>query len=176
DKTDTIEVRSMSEEERITLVPTSSMDFEKQVLILRSFVVLTDMGKNPVHYKRVVSMTRTARSQISGTNSFFVGLGFLKRVDKGTYLPAKELVEFFSKTPGEEDFLVLRPLLEKSALFATVKNLMLVHGEATEKETIEYVLRESGEKTESRARRALDWLEKAGLVFINPRGQLLIRE
>jgi hypothetical protein len=72
--------------------------------------------------------------------------------------------------------LVLRPLLEKSALFATVKNLILVHGEATEKETIEYVLRESGEKTESRARRALDWLEKAGLVFINPRGQLLIRE
>jgi hypothetical protein len=166
----------MSEEENITLVPTSGMDFDKQVLILRSYVVLTDMGKTPVHYKKVVSMARTARSQISGVNSFFVGLGFLTRVDKGMYQPAKELVEFFSTKPGEEDFLVLRPVLERSALFATVKNLLLVHGEATEKETIEYLLRESGEKTESRARRALDWLEKAGLVFINQKGRLLIRE
>ena len=166
----------MTEEEKVTLVPTSSMDLDKQVLILRAYVVLTKMGTQPVHYKRVVSMTRVARSQASGVNAFFIGLGFLKRVDKGTYMPAKELIEFYSETPGEENFLALTSLLRQSTLFDTVENLLLVHGQATEKEVIDYLLEESGEKTESRARRALDWLEKARLIKIGADKQVQVLE
>ena len=70
------------------------MDFDKQVLILRAYVVLSNMGKQPVHYKRVMTITNLARTQVSGVNAFFVGLGFLEIVEKGTYLPAKEVVKF----------------------------------------------------------------------------------
>lgn len=61
-------------EERVTLVPTSSMSFEKQVLILRAYVVLTNKGTTPVHYKKVMRGTRLGRSQISSGPPFLLKL------------------------------------------------------------------------------------------------------
>jgi len=166
----------MSDEEKATLVPTSSMNFEKQVLILRAYVVLTKMGVEPVHYKRVMTATRLARSQISGVNSFFLGLGFLRKVDKGTYLPAEAVVRFYSDRHGDEDYSALKQTLVNSALHERVKGMVLIHGGATEQELVDYLLEESGEKTRSRARRALDWLERTNLIMIDEDGSVRLLE
>jgi len=162
----------MSDEEKATLVPTSSMSFEKQVLILRAYVVLTRMGVEPIQYKRVVTATRLARTQISGVNSFFLGLGFLKKVEKGTYLPAKEVVEFYNEELGKENYSALKPLVAGSTLYRRVSGMIMIHGSATKEEIIEYLLEESGEKTGSRAGRALEWLEHAGLIAIGNSGDI----
>ncbi len=146
-----------NESEVTTLVPTSSMSFENQVLILRAYVILSDKGSKPIHYKKVVSATRLARTQISGVNEFFIGLGLIKRTEKGTYLPSKELVRFYSKDLGNEDYEKLRKPIGDSTLFSSVKGFILIHGSATESEIIDYLLEESGETTRSRAKRSLEW-------------------
>lgn len=167
----------VEEDDKVTLVPTSSMDFDKQVLILRAYVVLSNMGKQPVHYKRVMTITNLARTQVSGVNAFFVGLGFLEIVEKGTYLPAKEVVKFYNETPGEEDYTSLQPVLMSSQLYDKIRSLILIHGKTTEDDLITYLLEESGETTRSRAKRALDWLECTGLISIddNSNVHLLIK-
>ena len=154
-------------DEKVTLVPTSSMDFEKHVLILRAYVVLSEMGRNQVHYKKVMAATRLARTQISGANAFFVGLGFLGNVGKGSYIPTPEVVEFFDETLGQENYGALKPVLLKSILYEKVRNLILIHGKATQDELVDYLLEESGETTRSRAIRALEWLEKGSLIKID---------
>ncbi len=164
----------MSDEDEVTLVPTSSMSFEKQVLILRAYVVLTSMGKEPVHYERVMAATRLARTQISGVNSFFLGLGFLKKVEKGTYLPAKEVVEFYNKEPGKDDYLALKPLVSESLLYQRVRGMIMIHGSATEAESLKYLLDESGETMKDRAKRALEWLERVGLISISGDGYVQV--
>jgi hypothetical protein len=161
-------------EEKPVLVPTSSMSFERQVLILRAYVVLTNKGTTPVHYKKVMRSTRLARSQISGVNSFFVSLGFLERVDEGTYIPKQAVVDFFSSKPGQEDYSNLVPALEKSPLFQFVRNLVLIHGTLSHDELIEHLLEESGEKTVSRAKRSLQWLEKTKLIEIDTESIVII--
>ncbi len=154
----------MTEEEKPTLVPTSSMKFEKHVLILRAYVVLTDNGKSPVHYKTVMKMTRLARTQISGTNAFFVGLGLLRKVDEGIYNPVDQSVLFIGEKPGDEDFSVLKPVLQYSALYRFIKGLIRIHGTVTVDDAVSFLLEESGEKSPERAKRALEWLEKCGLM------------
>ncbi|MFW9803812.1 MAG: hypothetical protein ACFFFC_14215 [Candidatus Thorarchaeota archaeon] len=156
-----------------TLVPTSSMNFEKQVRILRAYVVLTNYGKAPVHYIQVVRSSRVARTQVSGVNSFFVTLGFLEEVEQGIYLPKKEVVDFFNETPGEENFGTLSPLLKESPLYNFIKNLILIHGIVTYEQGIEHLLEESGEKTVSRAKRSLDWLQRSGLIALKD-GNLIV--
>ncbi len=154
-------------EERATLVPTSSMSFEKQVLILRAYVILTSKGTAPVHYRRVMRSTRLARTQISGVNSFFASIGFLERVDEGTYIPTQAVVDFFGIKPSQEDYSKLVPALEKSPLFQLVKDLVLIHGTLSHDELIEHLLEESGGKTVSRVKRALQWLEKTKLIEVD---------
>ena len=122
-----------------------------------------------------MAITKLARTQISGVNSFFVGLGFLNSIEKGTYLPAKEVIEFYTEKPGDENYSSLQPVVRTSSLYEKIRSLILVHGKATETGLIDYLLEESGETTKSRAKRALDWLEHTGLLTIeeNEEVQLL---
>jgi hypothetical protein len=48
----------------ISLVPTAGMDFSTHILILRGYVVLSDFGKIPVHYKTVVDQLNVSRTQV----------------------------------------------------------------------------------------------------------------
>lgn len=153
-----------SNEEDVTLVPTSSMSFEKQVRILRAYVVLSERGSKPIHYREVVSATRLARTQVSGVNSFFEGLGLIRKAAKGTYVPAEELVKFYSDVPGDEDYNYLRNLIDGSELHGRVRSFIQIHGSATEGELFDYLLDISGETTRSRASRALEWLTRTGLI------------
>jgi len=148
------------------------MSFEKQVLILRAYVVYSEKGLNPVHYRTVVSATRVARTQVSGVNAFFTGLGFIRRTGKGTYVPTAECVRFYSDEPGKEDYNYLREPVERSELYSRVRNFVQVHGSTTEKQIVNYLLDLSGETTPSRARRALEWLVRTNLVRIGDEGSL----
>ncbi|MFW9800259.1 MAG: hypothetical protein ACFFD9_07480, partial [Candidatus Thorarchaeota archaeon] len=75
-----------------TLVPTSGVRFEDQVRVVRAYVVLSNNGTVPVHLKEVKGITRLARSQISGLNSFMVMLGLLEHVSRGHYKPTTAAV------------------------------------------------------------------------------------
>ncbi|MBN2229045.1 MAG: hypothetical protein JW779_05580 [Candidatus Thorarchaeota archaeon] len=162
----------MSEDRPPTLVPTSSMSFEKQILILRAYVVLTNDGTEPVHYKVVMNRTGLARTQIAGTNAFFVSLGLLRHASKGTYLPPPETVQFIGEKPGNEDYSTIRTTLEKSPLFDFIRELIRIHGEVTIDDAISFLLTESGEKTRSRAERSIQWLEKCGILEVSEEGIL----
>ncbi|MHA1246802.1 MAG: hypothetical protein ACTSPE_05700 [Candidatus Thorarchaeota archaeon] len=162
----------MPEGKRVTIVPTSSMSFEKQVLVLRAYVVLSNMGRDSVHYKKVVRITKMARTQVSGVNAFFVTQGFLKPSGRGLYLPTQETVEFYSSQPGRETYSALTSILRESPLFNLVRGAVLIHGHATVDEIIDLLLTESGEKTRSRAKRALQWLERCGLIEIDAEKQV----
>ena len=165
-----------NESEKDTIVPTSGMSFENQVLILRAYVILSEKGLKPIHYRKVMSATRLARTQISGVNEFFIGLGLLKRVEIGTYLPSEELVQFYSKDVGNEDYEKLRKPIRDSTLFRSVKGFILIHGFATENEIIDYLLEESGETTKSRAKRSLEWLERTQLIEIADNNEVILLE
>lgn len=153
-----------------TLVPTSSMSFEKQVRVLRAYVALSEFGKNPVYYKEVMKAAEMARTQISGVNAFFVTLGFLEQTDKGTYIPTEPVVEFCRAGIGSEDYSILTPVLRDSALLRAIRNRILIHGNPTRDELIEFLLKESGESTRSRGERSLQWLEKAKIIATDEDG------
>lgn len=154
--------------ERIgTIVPTSGMSFDRQIMILRAYVVLSDFGRSPVQYLRVVNTLNIARSQVSGVNSFFVGLGLLNQVEDGLYLPTACTLEFYSQMPGTEDFSKIKRCIESSELFQIVRNFILIHGSASETTILSEVLRASGTSTNARARRAIEWLARCELIEIN---------
>ncbi len=166
----------MTHVENITLVPTSSMSFDKHILILRAYVVLSNNGIDVVHYKMVMRRTGLARTQISGVNSFFVSLGVLKKKAKGEYMPAEAVVHFVGNRPGNEVFFKLVSIVASSPLYNFVEGLLRIHGKVTKEDAIGYLLKESGEKTVSRAERALDWLEKVGLIVLSQDEYIEIQE
>lgn len=166
----------MDKNNTTTLVPTSGMSFEHQVKILRTYLVLSKMGEVPVHFKKVMRMTESARSQISGVNSFFEGLGFLERVETGTYKPTSEILGFYSNTPGEENFKELSSSLEKSELFQFVKDAVMIHGDPSLETLLSLLLKESRTQTKSRARRAIQWLASSGLITIDDENIVHITE
>ncbi|MFW9888061.1 MAG: hypothetical protein ACFFER_07765 [Candidatus Thorarchaeota archaeon] len=150
--------------ENISLVPTAGMDFSTHILILRGYVVLSDFGKNPVHYKTVVDQLNVSRTQVSGVNSFFVGLGFLQQIDTGTYTPTKCAIEFYSKKPGEESFENAKACVAQSDLYNRIKSLVLIHGEVSWERVVSEIMRASGTTVKSRAERALEWLMRCDLI------------
>jgi hypothetical protein len=149
------------------------MDFETQIRILRAYAVL-GKGEKPVHYKQVMRAARVARTQVAGVDSFFVGLGLLQSVSRGMYTATKQAIDFLGKGPGEEDFSKLSSLLIESELFRFVQNLFLIHGSLSRAQFINHLLEESGEKTPSRAERALEWLERAELIGFDEQGNVTI--
>ena len=117
----------MSFESKATLVPTSGMSFEKSRLIIRTYVVLSKHGQEPVHYLEVARRARVSRTQVSGANSFFVGLGFLTEVETGKYLPTAEVVSCLTNNTTSE-MGTLAPVIRESLLFDFVKGQIEIHG------------------------------------------------
>ena len=132
--------------ENVSIVPTSDMDFSTHILILRGYVVLSDFGEKSVHYKTVANQLNIALTQVSGVNSFFVGLGFLLQTDAGTFTPTKCAVEFYSKNPGEENFKNAKVCVAQSDLYTRIKSLILIHGKVSWERIISEIMRASGTK------------------------------
>ena len=94
------------------MIPTQGVSNEKQRLILRAYVSLTKRGLEPIHYLEVVKRGRLGRTQVCGVNSFFVGLGLLEEVDKGTYLPTKAALDFLGDDLGEKNYNAIASVLK----------------------------------------------------------------
>jgi hypothetical protein len=142
------------------------MNFEKQKLIMRAYVVLSNRGKEPVHHLQVRNRTGVARSQVGGVNSFFVGLGFLTEIKRGLYLPTACAVDFFGDDIRHEDFNKLLPCLRESKLFHFIKEQILIHESLGYAQLIKDLLKESDTSEESRVKRALEWLTTAKVIRI----------
>ena len=151
-------------------MPTSGMTFERQVMILRGFIVLSDFGRNPVHYKRVVNRLNVACTQVSGSNSFFVGLGLLHQVEEGTYLPTDCATAFYSELPGEEDYTKIQSCLRESDLYHLVRDNIRIRGAVSKNDIIDEILRVSQTSVKARAERAFEWLVRSELVEVSDNG------
>ncbi|UCH03992.1 MAG: hypothetical protein JSW05_10450 [Candidatus Thorarchaeota archaeon] len=147
-----------------TLVPTSGVRFEDQVRVVRAYVILSNNGTEPVHLKEVKGITRLARSQISGLNSYMVQLGLLEHVSRGHYKPTTAAVNLCSSAPGEEDFSQVTAVLEGSALFSLVQQYLRVHGGGSSPGLIEYIMEKAGTEETYRVQSAVEWLIRSGLV------------
>ncbi len=147
-----------------TLVPTSGVRFQDQIRVVRAYVVLSNNGNEPVHLKEVKGITRLARSQISGLNSFMVMLGLLEHVSRGHYKPTTASVNLCSSDPGEEDFGQITTVLERSALFSFVEQYLRVHGGGSCQGLIEYIMEKAGTEETYRVQSAVEWLIRSGLV------------
>lgn len=155
-----------------TLVPTSSMSFEKQIRVLKAYIVLSNRGIEPLHYKQVLRFTRLARTQISGVNAFFVSLGFLKRVERGTYIPTDAFLQSQPFAHGRVQLESLQPIVRDSPLYSFVRGVLMIHGEVQVDGLVALLLEESGESTKSRAKRALEWLERTKLITVDEKGNV----
>ncbi|MHA2135739.1 MAG: hypothetical protein ACW99J_17930 [Candidatus Thorarchaeota archaeon] len=154
-------------ENQRTLVPTSGVSFEDQVRIVRAYVVLSDNGSVPVHYKEVMRITRLGRTQISGVNSFVVMLGLLENTSRGNYLPTKVAIDLCNCNPGSEDFTLINTSLQQSDLYTYVDRYLKIHGGGMDQELLEYIGDESETKEHSRISSALEWFIRAGLIEDN---------
>ena len=162
----------MTEEETSqTLVPTSGVSFDNQVRIVRAYVVLSDNGTNPVHYKEVMRITRLGRTQISGVNSFLVMLGLLEKTSRGYYKPTAAAVSFCDCNPGAEDFEGLSPTLGNSMLFTHVEQYLKVHGGGSSTSLAEYIMERAETDQIFRVQSALEWLIRSGIIERNDRNQ-----
>lgn len=157
----------MGEDSEATLVPTSGVAFKDQILVLRAYVVLSDFGNKPVHYKEIMEATGLARTQISGLNSFFSTLNFLEPEERAKYKPTEAVIRFFDPLLGREHFEELTPAIENSLLFSTIQNHILIHGEQTWEELVDFLLRKTHTTVSSRAERALEWLTLSNALSIN---------
>ncbi|MFW9787159.1 MAG: hypothetical protein ACFFE2_15810 [Candidatus Thorarchaeota archaeon] len=146
------------------LVPTSGVSFDDQVRIIRAYVVLSENGKNPVHYKDVMRITRLGRTQISGVNSFMVMLGLLVNTSRGNYSPTEAAIDFSNCDPGDENFTQIASILEKSLLFRNVNRYLRIHGGGMSQGLVEFIMEEAGTKEESRVSSALEWFSRSGLI------------
>jgi len=156
----------LGEDSESALVPTSGVAFRDQVLVLRAYVVLSNFGNVPVHYKRVMEETGLSRTQISGLNSFFTTLNFLELQERGNYKPTEVAVRFFDPLLGQEHFEELQPAIENSLLNAAIRNHVLIHGEQTWEELVDFLLRKTHTSVSSRAERALEWLTLSNTLSI----------
>ena len=153
--------------EDTTILPTQGVSMEKQRLILRAYALLSKKGLEPVHYLDVVKRGRLGRTQVCGVNLFFVGLGLLKQVDQGIYLPSEETMQFLGEDFDGHNYKEISSLLRTSALYDFVQGQVAIHEGITYDDLIEDLLRESNTSEVYRAKRALDWLFLAKLIERN---------
>ena len=147
-----------------TLVPTSGVSFEDQVRVVRAYVVLSDNGKTPVHYKDVMRIAQLGRSQISGVNSFLVTLGLLENTSRGDYKPTEAAVSLCNCEPDNEDFNTIASELERSLLFTYVDRYVRIHGGGMGQGLMEYIMGEAKTRERNRVSSALEWFIRAGLI------------
>jgi hypothetical protein len=166
----------MNDDEAVTLLPTAGMAFRTQVLIMRAYVVLTESGQKPIHYLDVVRRANLHRTQVSGVNSFFVGLGMLVETENGKYLPTDSAVVAFQGTPGSEDFSSLREPLQKTRLFQFVRDQLMIQDAISSDDLERQLIAEAWKGVRSRARRSLQWLEAAGLIRITEDSLVVLSE
>ena len=159
-----------------TMIPTQGVSNEKQRLILRAYALLTKKGISPIHYLEVVKRGRLGRTQVCGVNSFFVGLGLLEEVDKGTYLPTKAALDFLGDDLNEQNYSAIASVLKTSCLYDFVQGQIAIHENITYTDLVEDLLKESQSKEAYRAKRALDWLLFASLIESNEEEKVIIKE
>jgi len=157
---------------KATLVPTAGVKFEDQVKVLRAYAVLGAKRDDGAHYKEVMRVTRLARTQISGLNSFLVMLGLLSSPKRGQYKPTGAVTTFSSKSPGEEDFTMLREEISHSPLFRITEQFFLIHGSGPRGDFVSYLMEEAASKEPARADSAIEWLVRVDLLRQDEQGVL----
>lgn len=158
-----------------SLIPTQGVSNEKQRLILRAYASLTKKGTEPIHYLEVVKRGRLGRTQVCGVNSFFVELGLLKEVEKGTYLPTKATLDFLGDDLNDHNYDMINPVLRTSCLYDFIQGQIAIHGDITYDDLVGDLLKESHSSEVYRAKRALDWLLFANLIETTVEGYVRIR-
>ena len=158
-----------------TLVPTAGVKFEDQMKVVRAYVVLENDEQRLVHYKDVMKITRLARTQISGLNSFLVMLGLLTHESRGNYSPT-DAARILCAQVGEAAFLEIRTTIADSPLARRVRAYFLVHGSNSREELIEFLLDEANSKEPARADTAVEWLVRSGFLAESDDGMLRLNQ
>jgi len=150
----------------VTWIPTSSVSFEDQVRVLRSYVDLSNNGKKGIQYMQVMNQTHLARTQVSGVNGFFMSLGFLEMTKRGHYTPSEAAVEFVRMHDKANPFEALTDALSKSRLFEEIKSkYVLARVESISHDALVSLVLKLANSTEKfRAESALEWFFRAGLL------------
>jgi len=121
-------------------LPDAHLTLDKQLEVLRGYVVASEKGSKSVGYEEVARLVSIGKSRVSGCNKFFESVGLLKSVkgQRGKYMPSNEVIDWNNKYQWDSESakLILKPLFEETWFAKLTKKSLEVKSEISEKELI----------------------------------------
>ena len=150
-------------------LPNKELSIDRQIEVLKAYVSVSNAGKTPVGYKDIAKLGYNAK-RVSSCNSFFVDVGFIKKVEKerGKFLPSNELIEFKNKSTWNLDEAkeYLKPLVESSWFGELAKKILDIKGSVSQVDLIKSFGSESGAEKdqELNLKRLIEYLEYFNVI------------
>lgn len=119
----------------------TEVSFEKQLDIIKAYVVASKEGREPTDYNQVAGFANVAPATVSACNRFFVHVGVIRQAEESNkYLATEQAIEFhraINWNKEEEAKGILRGLISKTWSWNSAKGYLEVHGSASRKDLIE---------------------------------------
>lgn len=154
-------------------LPDNRASFENHLNIIKTYVIVSKEGKEPVNYNSFKTLIDISPQIISGNNKFFVDVGIIKKAEEGArgkYVPTEATINLYNalKWNKEEEIKsLLADILSKSWFWDLTKQLLDVQGTVIKeklREKLGYASGADPKKHNSSLNVIIEYLLCAGLI------------